>query len=169
MYNSGIERRCITKRLPVATCLLIAACTSGTQAPPPPIAPLSSSAGQPSTAAPAPQAPSWRDGAYTGVAQISSNPRGICRTRIQVIGLTVSGGEVRFGDGPLYDGDPPASAARVGGPGFGLAPGPDAPFHDNFGSYHPGICQFLMADGGVRALANGVSEDVLGRLTTRGE
>jgi hypothetical protein len=78
-------------------------------------------------------------------------------------------GEVQFGDGPLYDGAPPASAARVGGPGFGLAPAPDAPFHDNFGSYHPGSCQFLLADGGVRALANTISEDVLGKLTSRGE
>jgi hypothetical protein len=78
-------------------------------------------------------------------------------------------GQVQFGDGPLFDGDPPASAARVGGPGFGLAPAPDAPFHDNFGSYHPGLCQFLMADGGVRPLANAISEDVLGRLTTRGQ
>src|SRR5205823_4972519 len=74
-----------------------------------------------------------------------------------------------FGDGSLYNGDNPASAARVAGPGYGLAPGPDAPFHDNFGSDHPGVCQFLMADGSVRALANTIDEEVLGRLTTRTE
>jgi Protein of unknown function (DUF1559) len=78
-------------------------------------------------------------------------------------------GEAQRGDGSLYNGDHPASEARVGGPGHGLAPAPDAPFKDNFGSYHPGICQFLMADGSVKALANSIQEDVLGRLATRGD
>ncbi len=77
-------------------------------------------------------------------------------------------GERRFGDGSIYNGDYPASSSRIGGPGYGLAPSPEAPFHDQFGSYHPGICQFLMADVSVQPLANSISEDVLGRLTTRG-
>jgi hypothetical protein len=71
------------------------------------------------------------------------------------------------GDSSLYNGDYPASSARVGGPGYGLAPSPVAPFHDNFGSYHPGICQFLMADLSVKQVANSISEDVLGKLTVR--
>ena len=78
-------------------------------------------------------------------------------------------GETQLGDGSLYNGDYPASSARVGGPGHGLAPSPDAAFMDNFGSYHPGICQFLMADGSVKALANSLQDDVLGRLATRGD
>jgi hypothetical protein len=77
-------------------------------------------------------------------------------------------GERLFGDGALYNGDYPASSARIGGPGYGLASSPEAPFHDQFGSYHPGICQFLMADVSVQALTNSISEDVLGRLTVRG-
>jgi len=76
-------------------------------------------------------------------------------------------GERQVGDGSLYNGACPASSARGGGPGYGLAAGPDAPFHDNFGSYHPGIGQFLMADTSVRALANSINEEVLGQLTAR--
>jgi hypothetical protein len=78
-------------------------------------------------------------------------------------------GEGQAGDGSLYNGDYPVASARVGGVGYGLASGPEAPFHDNFGSYHPGVCQFLMGDGAVRVLTNNVSEGVLGRLTTRTE
>jgi hypothetical protein len=78
-------------------------------------------------------------------------------------------GKGQVGDGSLYDGGYPAYAARVGGPGYGLAAGPEAPFHDNFGSYHPGICQFLFADTSMRPLVNTVSEEVLGRMTRRGE
>jgi prepilin-type processing-associated H-X9-DG protein len=71
------------------------------------------------------------------------------------------------GDGSLYNGDYPASSARIGGPGHGLASGPDAPFRLNFGSYHPGICQFLFADGHVEAVAVSIHEEVLGRLLNR--
>jgi hypothetical protein len=76
-------------------------------------------------------------------------------------------GQRQAGDGSLYNGDYPASSARVGGPGYGLASSPDAPFHDNFGSFHPGICQFLFADASVRPLANSIDDDVLGRLAAR--
>jgi prepilin-type processing-associated H-X9-DG protein len=76
-------------------------------------------------------------------------------------------GETAEGDGSLYNGDYPASSARIGGPGHGLARSPGDPFNLNFGSYHPGICQFLYADGHVEALANSVNEDVLGRLLNR--
>jgi hypothetical protein len=77
-------------------------------------------------------------------------------------------GRVAAGDGSLYNGAHPASFARVGGPGFGLAPSPQAPFNRNFGSAHPdGICQFLMADNSVQSFAPTVAGDVLGRLMTR--
>jgi hypothetical protein len=76
-------------------------------------------------------------------------------------------GRGQAGDSSLYNGDYPASSARVGGPGFGLASSPEAPFHNNFGSYHPGICQFLKADLSVQQLANSINEEVLGRLTVR--
>jgi prepilin-type processing-associated H-X9-DG protein len=76
-------------------------------------------------------------------------------------------GQTAQGDGSLYNGDYPASCSRIGGPGHGLAEGPSAPFQKNFGSYHPGICQFLYADGHVEALTVSINEEVLARLLKR--
>jgi type II secretory pathway pseudopilin PulG len=78
-------------------------------------------------------------------------------------------GDAEFGDGSLYNGQNPASFARVAGPGFPLANAIDAPFNKNFGSYHKGVCQFLMADGSFRALSTNTSELVLGRMARRGD
>jgi uncharacterized protein DUF1559 len=77
-------------------------------------------------------------------------------------------GKASSGDGSIYNGGKVASFARVGGPGFGLAQSPAEPFtRPIFGSYHPGLCQFLMADYSVRPLANGIDEGVLGQLIRR--
>jgi hypothetical protein len=78
-------------------------------------------------------------------------------------------GQAAFGDGSHYNGDHPASFSRIGGPGFAIAPSPTAPFNKNFGSYHPGLCQFLMADCSVRPMNNATSEEILGRLVNRHE
>jgi hypothetical protein len=78
-------------------------------------------------------------------------------------------GEVAGGDGSIYDGRHPTSSARVAGPGFGLAAADTAPPNDNFGSSHTGVCQFLIADGSVRAFAVTIDADLLGRLATRGD
>jgi hypothetical protein len=76
-------------------------------------------------------------------------------------------GQVAAGDGSLYNGAFPASSARVGGRGYPLARDPGEPFNTNFGSYHPGICHFLRADGSVHPMDNTVSEDILGQLIRR--
>jgi Protein of unknown function (DUF1559) len=76
-------------------------------------------------------------------------------------------GQASSGDGSLYNGANPASFSRIGGPGYGLAPSPTAPFNQNFGSSHPGLCQFLMADISVRPMSNEISEEVLGKLIQR--
>jgi hypothetical protein len=76
-------------------------------------------------------------------------------------------GEAQAGDGSAYNGANPASFARVAGPGFGLAPSATAPLNRNFGSYHVGVCQFLMADVHVEAMAVSVSETLLGELVRR--
>jgi hypothetical protein len=76
-------------------------------------------------------------------------------------------GDAAAGDGSLYNGSLPASSARIGGPGHGLAPSSLAPFNANFGSAHLGICQFLHADGSVRAYADSMPEDLLGKLIRR--
>lgn len=78
-------------------------------------------------------------------------------------------GDAGFGDGSIYNGQHPASFSRIGGPGFGLAPLPAAPFNNNFGSAHSGLCHFLMADLSVRPLSTKVSERVLGELIVRGK
>lgn len=76
-------------------------------------------------------------------------------------------GQASQGDGSIYNGDYPASFARIGGPGHGLAKSPTDRFNANFGSYHMGICHFLMADGSVKTLATTIPDDVLGRLIVR--
>ncbi len=69
----------------------------------------------------------------------------------------------------MYDGRHPSCYARVGGPGFGLASGPEAPFNYNFGSYHVNFSHFLYADVSVRPAALSMSEEVLGGLIRRKE
>jgi hypothetical protein len=78
-------------------------------------------------------------------------------------------GEAQAGDGSIYNGALPANFSRVGGPGFPLAREIDAPVNNNFGSWHPGVCQFLMADNSVNVMAVDISESVLGKLARRGE
>jgi hypothetical protein len=78
-------------------------------------------------------------------------------------------GNAEFGDGSLYNGANHASFARVAGPGFPLATTFDAPFNKNFGSYHNGVCNFLMADTSFRSMTNDTSEAILGQLSRRGE
>lgn len=77
----------------------------------------------------------------------------------------------RFGiaqeDGAVYNGDHPGNFSRCGGPGYPLAKSPYDTYRDNFGSYHEGICNFVMADGSVRSMSIHISTDLLGRLTNR--
>ena len=68
-------------------------------------------------------------------------------------------------DGSIYNGDYPLYCSRPAGPSFPIATGP---LDDNpdagFGSYHPGICQFLLGDGHVVALSNNTDPDLMARL-----
>jgi Protein of unknown function (DUF1559) len=77
-------------------------------------------------------------------------------------------GQRLLGDGSLYNGDYPASFARLIDGNHGLAQGPDDAFNLNFGSWHPGVCQFLMADGRIHVSANNVSPEVLQKMIPRG-
>jgi prepilin-type processing-associated H-X9-DG protein len=79
-------------------------------------------------------------------------------------------GRAESGDGSVYNGGRPANFARIGGPRHGLARSPEASLdlrNPIFGSYHPGVCNFLMADGSVRGIAPGISGLVLGELIVR--
>jgi prepilin-type N-terminal cleavage/methylation domain-containing protein len=72
-----------------------------------------------------------------------------------------------FGKGPLdcslYNGDYWVCSTRSAGPSYPLAPSP-ASAAPVFGSYHPGVCQFLLGDGSVRPVAIGTDPKTLALL-----
>jgi len=76
-------------------------------------------------------------------------------------------------NGPAFDGSRFYQSARVGGLGVPLSTGP----HDNvngmglfaFGSWHPGLCQFVFVDGHVAAIKTSISSEVLSRLCNRND
>jgi prepilin-type N-terminal cleavage/methylation domain-containing protein/prepilin-type processing-associated H-X9-DG protein len=87
-----------------------------------------------------------------------------------VPGLTQTGN----GDGSIWNGDYPRSFTRIGGgsSSFTLGQGPldtSGPYHCRFGSWHPGICQFVFADGHVDSLSNSISWQTLGLLCVRND
>jgi prepilin-type N-terminal cleavage/methylation domain-containing protein len=66
-------------------------------------------------------------------------------------------------DCSLYNGDYPTCSCRAAGPNFPLAGSPlEVSF--TFGSDHPGLCQFLLGDGSVRALPITTSPSLLALL-----
>lgn len=72
-------------------------------------------------------------------------------------------------NGPMYNGKDLPAFARIGGEGIPLARGGD----DNsvpvvgFGSWHPGVCPFVLADGSVRNVDNYIDASVLQSLCRR--
>ncbi len=73
------------------------------------------------------------------------------------------------GDGSIYNGDHPGNFSRIAGPGYALARSPLDTYRTNFGSYHPGICQFAFADGSVHSLAVQINTTTLGYLVVRND
>jgi prepilin-type N-terminal cleavage/methylation domain-containing protein len=74
------------------------------------------------------------------------------------------------GDGSIFNGDNEWGFVRVAGPNYPLATGPKdttASPADCFGSNHPGLCQFAICDGSVRALANTIDTATLSTLSVR--
>lgn len=76
-----------------------------------------------------------------------------------------------WGDGAIYNGDFPRNYNRIAGlPSFKLAQSSDdlvGPWHCKFGSFHPGVCQFLFSDGHVAAMNNSTDINVLQKLAVR--
>ena len=73
----------------------------------------------------------------------------------------------RFGQSPdsaIYNGDH-GSSFKKAGIGAPLARGPDG--NGQFGSYHPTVCQFALADASVRAISVDIDLTNLGRLANR--
>jgi prepilin-type N-terminal cleavage/methylation domain-containing protein len=72
-----------------------------------------------------------------------------------------------FGDGSIYNGDHPWVISRVAGVASPLAQNTGDAFVSQFGSWHPGVCQFVMADGAVKAVPVTISPTILGYLSQR--
>lgn len=66
----------------------------------------------------------------------------------------------------IFDGHNPVCNTRCGGPGFPIARTREDQGW-KFGSYHPGLCQFVFADGSVHVIESNISEVVLGLLVNR--
>jgi prepilin-type N-terminal cleavage/methylation domain-containing protein len=125
----------------------------------------------------------WRGGNGTGVI-VSSRP--LCRedgpagwidkvrykNLIDGASKTFLAGEMHipFGrlaevpeNGPIYNGSDLPAFARIGGPGIPIANGPEdttVPII-GFGSWHPGVCPFVFADGSVQVVEDQVDTVVL--------
>jgi prepilin-type N-terminal cleavage/methylation domain-containing protein len=80
-------------------------------------------------------------------------------------------GEFGDGDAAYYSGYLFRTAQRVAGQGYPLARTPEDSFIDRtqylFGSFHPGICQFVFVDGAVHAINVTIDTKNLGLLANR--
>jgi hypothetical protein len=76
-------------------------------------------------------------------------------------------GQGALGDNSIYNGEYPASFARLIDVDHPLATGPSDTYRVNFGSWHSGICQFLMADTSVRPFSISTSSDTLQKMIPR--
>lgn len=74
-------------------------------------------------------------------------------------------------DGPIYSGVEMSSVARVGGPGAPIVRDPqlDTQLTFQWGSWHPTVCHFVMADGSVQTVRNNISTVVLANLCNRND
>ncbi len=73
------------------------------------------------------------------------------------------------GDGSIYNGDILQFASRAAGTRNPLALSPTERFRTQFGSHHPGVCQFSFGDGSVRAIPVTISPSVLDILAQRND
>ena len=72
------------------------------------------------------------------------------------------------GDNGAYNGDH-GDAFRGAGPSYPLAKTPDDNLCDRFGSYHPGVVNFVFCDGSVHALSITIDPVTLGYLVDRAD
>ena len=70
-------------------------------------------------------------------------------------------------DTSAYNGDVLSRNNRFAGPGYAIARGANDPVNLNFGSFHPGVCHFVMGDGSVQAVSTSIDTILLGYLANR--
>ncbi len=87
-------------------------------------------------------------------------------------------GRLKVGDGSIYNGIWTTYSGRVAGPEDPLATGPndfapstsgDAFFARRFGSWHTGVCQFVLGDGSVKPIRTTIDPAQLRRLAVRAD
>jgi prepilin-type N-terminal cleavage/methylation domain-containing protein len=86
-------------------------------------------------------------------------------------------GQQASGDNSIYNGDDIRTIVRVAGRQTTgpidrpLAVSPQDAYRpdERFGSYHPGVCQFVLCDGSVRAISNTIDIDTLTRLAVKND
>jgi prepilin-type N-terminal cleavage/methylation domain-containing protein/prepilin-type processing-associated H-X9-DG protein len=80
-----------------------------------------------------------------------------------------------IGDASIFNGDALENVGRCAGQAFPLALSPNEndtevqPYVENFGSYHPGVCQFVFCDGSVHSLSVSLNSKILGYLANRSD
>jgi len=76
-----------------------------------------------------------------------------------------------FDDNSVYNPDFHRTIARYGGVGSPIAVATDEsiPPYSNFGSWHPGVCQFVFGDGRAQAVSNSIDPLVLDTLCVRND
>jgi prepilin-type N-terminal cleavage/methylation domain-containing protein len=74
-------------------------------------------------------------------------------------------------DAFIFNGDKLYNFARIGGPTAPICSNPRSEGNDlvRWGSWHPGLCQFAVGDGSVRAINNNIDTETLGRLCHRSD
>jgi prepilin-type N-terminal cleavage/methylation domain-containing protein/prepilin-type processing-associated H-X9-DG protein len=79
-------------------------------------------------------------------------------------------GKATWGDDSIYN-DDNNSYYRFAGPGFPLVSNTQDTVNVGvrFGGWHPGVCQFAMCDGSVRAIRTTIDATNLGRLSERAD
>jgi uncharacterized protein DUF1559 len=73
------------------------------------------------------------------------------------------------GDRTIWNGDSIDVFSRAGGPGLGIVGNLNTATNQRFGSYHPGVCQFVFGDGSVKALSVTIPEATLSLLIRRAD
>ncbi len=72
-------------------------------------------------------------------------------------------------DGVIFSGSENQTYHRRGGPSWPLAQTPTAVVSNQFGSWHPGVCQFVLGDGSVKGISNSIPGTTLGYLANRND